>query len=131
MVFHWSLDDRKSANVSRNIRRFLAVINNVEVLMVSIPPPTSKSSSPFNNPLVTVPKAPITIGIIVTFMFYSLLNSLAKSRYLSFFSNSFRFILWSAETGKYTILQTHFILLIIIRSGPLAEITILPYVKVP
>ena len=39
--------------------------------MVSTRPPASKSSSPFNNPLITVPKAPITIGIIVTFMFHS------------------------------------------------------------
>ena len=30
----------------------------------------SKSSSPFNKPLVTAPKAPITIGISVTFMFH-------------------------------------------------------------
>ena len=41
------------------------------VLMISTRSPTSKSSRPFNNPLVTVPKAPITIGIIVTFMFHS------------------------------------------------------------
>ena len=33
--------------------------------MVSTHPPTSTSSSPFYNPLVTVPKAPITIGIII------------------------------------------------------------------
>ena len=39
--------------------------------MVSTRPPTPKSFSPFNNPLVTVQKAPITIGIIVTFMFHS------------------------------------------------------------
>ena len=51
--------------------------------MVSTWPPTCKSSRPFNNPLVTVPKAPITIGIIVTFMFHSFFNSLARSRYLS------------------------------------------------
>ena len=37
--------------------------------MVSIRPPTSNSSSPFSNTLVTVPNAPITIGIIVTCMF--------------------------------------------------------------
>ena len=42
--------------------------------MVSTRPPTSKSSTPFNNPLVTVSKAPITIGIIVTFMFHSFFN---------------------------------------------------------
>ena len=39
--------------------------------MVSTRPPTSKSSSPFCNPFVTVPNAPITIGIIVTCMFHS------------------------------------------------------------
>ena len=44
--------------------------------MVSTRPPTFKSSSPFSNPLVIVAKAPITIGIIVTFMFHSFFNSL-------------------------------------------------------
>ena len=39
--------------------------------MVSTRPPTSKSFSPFSNPLVTVPNTPITIGIIVTCMFHS------------------------------------------------------------
>ena len=90
--------------------------------MVSTRPPTSKSSRPFNNPLVTVPKAPVTIGIIVTFMFHSFFNSLARSRYLSLFSHSFSFILWSARTAKSTILQIFFFLLIIIRSGLRAEI---------
>ena len=37
--------------------------------MVSTRGLTSKSSSLRINPLVTVPRAPITIGIIVTFMF--------------------------------------------------------------
>ena len=60
------------------------------------------------NPLVTVPKAPITIGIIVTSMFHSFFNSLARSRYLSLFSHSFSFILWSAETAKSTILQIYY-----------------------
>ena len=69
-----------------------------------------------------MPNAPITIGTIVTFLFYSLFNSLARSRYLSFFSLSFRFILWSAGTAKFTILQILFFLLIIMRSGLLAGI---------
>ena len=66
--------------------------------MVSARAPTSKSSSPFSNPLVTIPNAPIPIGIIVTSMFHRFFNSLAKSRYLSFFSHSFSYILWSAGT---------------------------------
>ena len=72
--------------------------------IVSTRPPTSKSSRPFNNPLVIVPNAPITIGTIVTFMFHSFFNSLPRSRYLSFFSLSFRLILWSTGTAKSTIL---------------------------
>ena len=90
--------------------------------MVSARPVISKFSSPCTNPLVTVPKAPITIGIIVTFIFQSFFNSLARSRYLSFFSHSFNFTLWSARTAKSTILRVLFLLLIIIRSGCLAEI---------
>ena len=58
--------------VSRTLLSILAFLNNVVVWMVSTCPPTSKSSSPFSNPLITVPKALITIGIIVTCMFHSL-----------------------------------------------------------
>ena len=108
MVFHRRLSDSKSPQVSRTLLSILAVFNNAVVWMVSTRPPTSKSSRPFNNPLVTVPKAPITIGIIVTFMFHSFFNYLAWSMYLSFFSHSFSFILWSAWTVKSTILLIFF-----------------------
>ena len=108
MVFHWSLSDSKSPQVSRTLLSILTVLNNAVVWMVSTHPPTSKYSSPFSNPLVTVPNAPITIGKIVTCMFHSFFNSLARSRYLSFFSHSFSFILWSAGTAKSTILQVLF-----------------------
>ena len=86
MVFHWSLSDSKSPQVSRTRLRILAVLSNAVVWIVSIHPPTSKSFRPLNNPLVIVPKAPITIGTVVTFMFHSFFNSLTRSRYLSFFS---------------------------------------------
>ena len=123
MVFHWRLSDSKSPQVSRTRLRILAVLSNAVVWIVSSRPPISKSSRPFNNPLVIVPNAPITIGTIVTFMFHSFFNSLARSRYLSFFSLSFRFILWSSRTGKSTILQIlFFFLLIIMRSGLLVGI---------
>ena len=122
MVFQWSLSDSKSLQVSRTLLSILAVFNNAVIWMISTCLPTSKSSSPFSNPIVTVPKEPITIGIIVTCMFHSFFNSLAKSRYLSFFSYSFSFILWLAGTEKPTFLQVFFFLLIIIRSGLQAEI---------
>ena len=122
MVFHWSLSESKSPQVSRILLSILAVFKNAVIWMVSNHLPTSKSSRPFNNPSVTVPKAPITIGTIDTFMFHSSFNSLARLRYLSFFSHSLSFIRWSAWTAKSTILQILFFLLIIIRSGLLAEI---------
>ena len=108
MIFHWSLSDSKSPQVSKTLLSFLTVLNNAVIWMVSTRPPTSKSSSSFSNPLVTVPKAPITIGNIVTCMFHSFFNSLARSRFLSFFSHSFSFILWSAGRAKSTILQILF-----------------------
>ena len=104
MVFYWCLSDSKSPQVSRTLLSILAVLNNVVVWIVSNRPPTSKSSSPFNNPLVTVPNAPITIGIIVTCMFHSFL----KVEVLMLFSNSFSFILWSAGTAMSTILPVRF-----------------------
>ena len=122
MIFHWNLSDSKSPQVSSILLSILAVLNNAVVWMVSTHPSTSKFYCPFNNPLVTVPKAPITIGIIVTFMFHSFFNFLARSRYLSFFSHSFSFILWSAGTAKSTISQILFFLWFIIRSGLLVEI---------
>ena len=122
MGFHWSLSDSKSPQVPRTRLRILAVLSNDVVWIVSNRLPTSMSSRPFNNPLVIVPKAPITIGTIVTFMFHSLFNSLARSKYLSFFSLSFRFILWSAGASKSTILQILFLLSIIMRSGLLTGI---------
>ena len=106
--FSLELSDSKSPQVSRTRLGILVVLSNGVVWIVSARPPTSTSSRPFNNPSVIVPKAPITIGTIVTFTFHSFFNSLARSRYLSFFSHSFKFILWSAGTAKSTILQMLF-----------------------
>ena len=108
MVFHWSLSKCKSPQVSTTLLSILAVFNNAVVWMVSSRPPNFKSSSPFHNPLVTVPKVPLTIGIIVTFMFHRFFNSLTRSKYLTFFLHSFSFILWSARTAKSITLQILF-----------------------
>ena len=68
MVFNWSLSDNKSPQVSRTLLSILAVFNNVVVWMVSTRALISKSSSPFNNPLVTVP---IIIIIIILYEFFT------------------------------------------------------------
>ena len=80
--------------------------------MVSTRPLISKSSSPCTNPLVTVPRASITIGITVTLMFH--IFSLVSTSYLSFFSFSFSFSMRSAGIAKSTIRQVLFFLLIIL-----------------
>ena len=91
--------------------------------MVSTRQQTSKSSRPFNNPLVTVPKAPIKIRIIVTLVFHSFFNSLARSRYLSLFSQFFQFYSVVSRDSKVDNFSDFlFFLLIIIRSSHLAEI---------
>ena len=66
-------------NPSRTLLSILADLNNPVVWMVSTRPFISKSSGPCTNHLVTVPRAPITIGIIVTFMIHSFFNSLTRS----------------------------------------------------
>ena len=108
MVSQWNLNDSKSPYFSRTLHSILADLNKALVCIVSTRPLISKFSSLCINPLVTVLRALITIGITVTFMFRSFYNPLARSRYLSFFSLSFNFTLWSAGTGKTILLQVLF-----------------------
>ena len=91
MVVHWRLSDSMSPQVSRTLLSILAVFNNAVVWMVSTPLPTSKSSRPFNNPLVTVPKVPITIGITVTFMFHGFFQFSSKLELLICLFTFFQF----------------------------------------
>ena len=120
MVFHWSLSDSKSPQVSRTFLSILFVLNNVLVWMVSTRLPTFKSSSPFNNVLETVQKAQITIGTIVNFMFPIFFQFPSKFEVLILLFISFNFILWSDGTVKSTILQVLFFG-DYIMSGRLAE----------
>ena len=86
MVFHGSLNDIKSPQIPRTLLSILGDLNAV-VWMVSACPPISNFSSPLNKPFGTIPSAPITTGLIVTFMFQGFFfNSLASSKYLSVFS---------------------------------------------
>ena len=107
-----------SPSVSRTLS-ILADFSNAVLWIVAFCPLISKSSSPFINPLMTVPRAPITIGITVVFMFHGFFNSFARSRYLSFFSFSFNVVSWDSKVHNSA---SSLFLLIIIRSGHLAEI---------
>ena len=125
MVFHWRLSESKSPQVSKTLLSIPTVFNNAVVLMLSTRPPTSKSSRPFNNPLLTVPKAPVTIGIIVTFLFHRFFNSLGRPRYLSLISYFFQFysvVIQDSKVDNFPDFLFFFFWLIIIRSAFLAEI---------
>ena len=108
MVFYWSLRDSKSPQVSRTLLSILADLNagledlkirrrvkTIQSWMVFTRRLISKSSSLCTNPLVTVPSAPIAIGITVTFILHFFFCSLA--RHLSFFSLSFCFSLYQLK----------------------------------
>ena len=107
MVFHWNLIDNKSPQVPMTLLSILVILNNAAVWIVSTLPPTSKSSSPLNNPLVTEPKTLIVIGIIVIIMFHSVFRSHSKVEVHILLFSFFQF----AGTAKFTIL---FYLIIII-----------------
>ena len=114
MVFHWSLSDNKSPQVSRTLLSILSVLNNVVVWMVSTRPLTSKSSSPFSNPLVTVPKVPITIGIIVTCMFHSFFQFPSKVEVLIILFTFLQFyfvVSWDSKIDNFASSLFYWLLL--------------------
>ena len=115
MLSHRSLSDSKSPQVSWTLLSILAGLNKAVVWIVSTCFLISKFSSPRPKPLVTVQRVRITIGITITFMFHGFFRSLARSRYLFFFSLLFDFTQWSARTAK-------FFWLTLTRSDHLAEI---------
>ena len=70
MVFHKSLSDSNSPQVSRTLLSILADLNDVTVWMTSVLPLIPNSTSLLLKPLQTVPSAPIAIGITVILMFH-------------------------------------------------------------
>ena len=100
MAFHWSLSDSKFPRVFRAILSNLTDLNNIVVWMVSALPLIYKSSSPFDNPSVMVPRAPTIIGINVTFMFHSFFQFACKVQVLFFFH--FLSILLCGQPGQFS-----------------------------
>ena len=92
----------KYRQVSRTLLCILADLNKAVLWMVSTHLIIYKSSSPWTNPLVTIPNTLIAIDITFTFMFQSFFNSLARSTYLSLFSLFYPVV---SRTAKSTIRQ--------------------------
>ena len=129
-VFHWSLSDSKSPQVSRTLLSILAYLSNAVLWMLSAPF-ISNSSSPFINLLVTIPRAPIIIGITVTFIIHIFFRYLVRLKYLFFFSLYYNFTLYSAVSAKSTIMQVLFLVdyFKVWSSG--RDWAILLYLKIP
>ena len=130
MVFHWSLSDNKSPQVSRTLLSILADLNNAVVWIVSACLVISKSSSLYTNPSVSVPRAPVTIDIIVTFKFRSFFFQFhSHVKLLIPLFALFQFypwIRWDSKVHNFLFFLYFFFFffffLIIISSGRLAEI---------
>ena len=123
MVFHWSLSDSKSPQVSRTLLSILADLSNAVVWMVSF---LSLVSLPqfFFKLLESVPSAPVTTSITVTYVFHIFFCFLL----LFFFTLCLYFrLLLSTVTVKSTRWQILFFLLINIQSGLLIHL----YLKIP
>ena len=100
MGFHLSLSNSKSPQVFRTLHRILADLNNAVLWMVSTLPLNYKSSSLFNNPLVTVPRPPITTGITVTFIFHGFFQFSSKVQVLISLFDFFQFYPMINRNGK-------------------------------
>ena len=95
MVSHLRFSD-KSLQVFITLLSIPTDLHNAEISMVSLD--LLCLCHQVYAHLVNVKRGPITICIIVTFILRGFFFiSLAMSRYLSLFSNSFNFTFWSAE----------------------------------
>ena len=122
MVFHCSLSDNRFPQVSRILLSILVYLNNTVVWMVSARHPISNSSNPLFKSKKTVPSAPLTIGITVTFMFHSFFSSLARSKYMYLFLFCFLWFSHCDPQGRQSPPFGSFSLLIISWSSLLASI---------
>ena len=93
MVSHWSRSDRTSPQVYRTILSYLADLNNTVVWIVPSSPLIFKSSRPFINPLVTVRRGSIIVGVNLTFMFQSFFHFPRKVEVFIFLSTFFIIII--------------------------------------
>ena len=77
VVFHLSMSDSKSPQISKNLWSILSDPNNAAVWMVLICLPISNSFSPFSKHLESISSEIITIGITVTLLFHNFFDFLS------------------------------------------------------
>ena len=83
MVFHWSLCDSKSPQISKTLLNIPADFSSTVLWMVLIILPLNNSlTSILPRLLEIVPRVKNRTGITVTFMFHSFFSPLARSKVL-------------------------------------------------
>ena len=125
MVPQWSPSNSKSPLFFRTQLSCLADVKTAVVWMVSYLLRIFNCSSPLSKCSGAVMSAPTTVGKAVNLIFHSFyfyFSSLARSKYLSIFSISFVFSLWSSGTVIFTRRQFLFLMLVSTRYGLLAGI---------
>ena len=123
MASYGSLSESKSPQVSRILLSILADLNSAVIWMVSTRLLIVKSSRSIINPLVTVPSAPIKIGVTVTFIFRSFFQFSCKIKVLNSLFDFFQFYPVVSRNGKVHYLAGFLFLLLTITSyGRLVEI---------
>ena len=117
MVFHWNLSDTKSTQVSRTLLSILAELFGWFPLIL-----VSKSSCPFNNPLVTVTKSTNYYWYKHQFHVPQFFQFSSKAEVLILLFTFFQFysvVSRDSEVHNFVSSLFFFLLLIIIRSGRL------------
>ena len=120
MTFHWSLSDSKSSQVSRTRLRILAVLSNAVIWIVSTHMQTSKSSRPFNKPLVMCQKH--QSQLVQSSLSCSSASSVLSQGWGTYPSFHILSVLFWGQPGQQSrkYCKFSFFLLIIIRSGLLS-----------
>ena len=121
MVFHWSLSESKSPQVSGTLLSIPTDLNNVVLWIVSTRPLISMSFNCCTNPLVIVASAPITISVTVNLMFHSFFRFSSKVQILT---SLFAYFLlpFDHTEPRSQLFDRLFIYFTIISSDGLAEI---------
>ena len=90
MIYHWSLIDCNSHQLSGTLLSIQTDLNNPVVWMVSVPSPFCYCSNILSKPLESIPNAPFSF------------SSLARSKSLSVSCLSFIFTLWQNSLDKFS-----------------------------
>ena len=101
MIFHWSLSDSKSPQVSCTLLSIMADLSNAVVWVVSSRPFISKFYSFFIKHLITEPRVLITTGVTITLMFHSFFQFLQGRGTDP--SLRFHSLLLCGQSGQFTI----------------------------